>query len=183
MRPATNRHRSSRLAWCWALLAGLWSTPLSAQAPASDQALAELKAQIVFRTMLFIDWPAGQLRPGQALSLCLLEDSPLATALLGLAGRTINGHALEPRRLRADQASTCHAALLGPTTDTGPLQQAGRALLLVSDAPAMLGRGVMLNLQVEDGRVVFDIGLASAHRASLEFSTKLLRLARFVQRS
>lgn len=183
MRPTANLHRPSRLAWCWALLAGLWSSPLSAQAPASNQALAELKAQIVFRTLLFIEWPAGQLRPGQALSLCLLEDSPLATALLGLAGRTINGHALEPRRLRADQASACHAALLGPATDTGPLQQPGRALLLVSDAPAMLGRGVMLNLQVEDGRVVFDVGLAASHRAGLEISTKLLRLARFVQRS
>ena len=73
--------------------------------------------------------------------------------------------------------------LLGPATDTGPLQQPGRALLLVSDAPAMLGRGVMLNLQVEDGRVVFDVGLAASHRAGLEISTKLLRLARFVQRS
>jgi hypothetical protein len=47
----------------------------------------------------------------------------------------------------------------------------------------MLQQGAMLNLLVEDGRVVFDVGLDAAHRAGLEISTKLLRLARFVSKS
>ena len=175
--------RSNRLAWCGALMWCIWCAPLSAQAPAPDQALAELKALIVFRAMLFVEWPAGQLRLGQPLSLCLLDDGPLAAAMLGLTGRMINGHALEPRRVRPDQAAGCHAALLGPTIDSTQLAAPGRAQLLISDAPAMLSKGVMLNLQIEDGRVVFDVGLAAAHRAGLEISTKLLRLARFVQRS
>lgn len=159
----------------------LWSAALMAQTP--DRALAELKAQIVFRAMLFVEWPATQLRQGQPLSLCLIDDGPLASALQGLGGRQINGHALEPRRVRIDQTTGCHAALLGAAGETGALLQPGRGMLLVSDTPAMLGKGVMLNLQVEDGRVVFDIGLATAHRAGLGISTKLLRLARFVQKS
>jgi len=39
----------------------------------------------------------------------------------------------------------------------------------------------MINLQVEDGRIVFDVDLDAARRANLTISTKLLRLARFVR--
>ena len=40
----------------------------------------------------------------------------------------------------------------------------------------------MLNFQVEDGRVVFDVDLDATRRGGLEISAKLLRLARFVRR-
>jgi hypothetical protein len=54
-------------------------------------------------------------------------------------------------------------------------------VLVVSDAASMLDNGSMINLQVEDGRIVFDVELDAARRAGLVISTKLLRLARFVR--
>lgn len=154
-----------------------------AQAPQPPE---ELKAQIVFRSLLFVEWPGAALPQGQALQLCLLDEGPLAAALEALAGRRINGHALETRRLRGEppQLGGCHVALVGAGFDAG-LQAAvaDKPVLLVSEAPAMLNLGAMLSLQIEDGRVVFDIGLDSARRAGLTISTKLLRLARFVRRA
>ena len=38
----------------------------------------------------------------------------------------------------------------------------------------------MLNLQLDQGRVVFDINLATTRAAGLDISARLLRLARFV---
>ena len=54
-------------------------------------------------------------------------------------------------------------------------------VLVVSDAAAMLEQGAMINLRLEDGRIVFDVDLDAARRAGLAVSTKLLRLARYVR--
>ena len=41
----------------------------------------------------------------------------------------------------------------------------------------------MLNLQVDGGRIVFDIGLGALRRQGLDISAKVLRLARYVKES
>jgi hypothetical protein len=53
-------------------------------------------------------------------------------------------------------------------------------MLLVGDSPGDQQRGVMLNLEIEGGRVVFDIDLRAARQAGLAVSSKVLRLARHV---
>lgn len=160
---------------------GLLGLQLAAQA--QPQALAEpqLKAQVLFKVLRFIEWPPRNLADGQALQLCLLEDgTPLAQELRALDGRNMDNHVLLVRSVRDRQLGGCHIALIG---DAPGLPVAPAATLLVSESPGMLERGAMLNLQVEDGRVVFDVGLEAARRAGLDISAKLLRLARFVKKS
>lgn len=171
-------HLRLRRLLCGALLA--CAPPLVAAQPLPPE---ELKAQIVFRSLLFVEWPGTSLSQGQAMQLCLADEGPLATALEGLAGRRINGHALELRRVRGEQLGGCHVALVGAGFDAPRAAVADKPVLLVTEAPSMLNLGAMLSLQVEDGRVVFDIGLESARRAGLEISTKLLRLARYVRKA
>ena len=101
-------------------------------------------------------------------------------ALQALDGRKMDNHVLLVRSVRDRQLGGCHIALIG---DAPGLPVAPAATLLVSESPGMLERGAMLNLQVEDGRVVFDVGLEAARRAGLDISAKLLRLARFVKKS
>ena len=60
--------------------------------------------------------------------------------------------------------------------------QRRHGLLLVGDLLGGLGDGVMLNVQIELGRVVFDVNLKAAREDGLDFDARLLRLARFVQR-
>lgn len=174
------KRRAKLLCRCLLLLIlGSGGTVARAQ-PAQE---VTLKAEIVHRAMLFVEWPDSSLRAGQPLALCVLDDGALAAQVLALAGRMVNGHPLEARRVtRAEQLAGCHAALVGAAFEVAAAL-AARPVLIVSDAPAMLGRGVMLNLQIEDGRVVFDVGLDTAHRAGLEISTKLLRLARYVRKN
>jgi hypothetical protein len=95
-------HRLGRMG---ALLLAAASMPLSAHPQELPSALDALKAQILFRAMLFVEWPAATLSPGQALGLCVLDDGPLAAALQGLNGRSINGHVLEARKVRAEQSA------------------------------------------------------------------------------
>jgi hypothetical protein len=152
------------------------SQPAAADAPERD-----LKAQILVRALLFVQWPSIVLQPGQALVMCLAEDHPLADAVTRQDGQLINGHRLQVRRGAVDPARQCHVALVGPS-DSSAMAQRRLGLLRAGDILGGLKEGVMLNVQVELGRVVFDINLKAAREDGLELDTRLLRLARYVQR-
>lgn len=158
----------------------LGSVLTAAQAQPQAESAQRLKALVIQKALLFVDWPPASLAAGQPLQLCLLENTALAQELLALDGYSLNNHPLQVRPLRDRSLAGCHAALVGAGQDWS---QAPPATLLIAEAPGMLQRGAMLNLLVEDGRVVFDIELDAARRAGLAISTKLLRLARFVRRS
>ena len=159
------------------LLAGV-----CAALPAIAQPLPqnELKAQILLRALLFVDWPPASLSPGQALALCVVDSGPLADALERLAGKNINQHRLEVRRTSAEQLRACHAAYRG-SESLSRVNTLPAGVLLVGDSHGLTERGVMLNLLLDQGHVVFDVDLASVRRAGLDISAKLLRLARFVR--
>ena len=146
-----------------------------------------LKAAILVNMLLFIDWPSQAAQPKDRRVLCYLDSSPVAAALLQLDGRSVSNRPLSVQQVSiADAArlSSCHAVYLAPGNAVGmsdivpSLRAAG--VLIVGDSPDYLQRGVMLNLDVESGRVVFDIDLKSARQAGVGVSSKMLRLARRV---
>jgi hypothetical protein len=158
------------------LVASAW--PVQAQLPGAAE--STLKAQVLVKVLRFVEWPAGALSDGQPLHLCLAEDTPLAQELRSQDGQSVGRNPLQVRVVRNRQFAGCQIALVGDAQAPLPIQH---ALLWVTEAPGMLERGGMLNLQVEDGRVVFDVGLDAVRRAGLDISAKLLRLARFVKKA
>lgn len=169
------------LARCIAVLLcllGAW--PAQAQGPARSE--AELKAEVLYRVLMFVEWPLTKLPADPVLSLCLYEPGPMAPALQALAGRKVHQRALLVRQTGLDSLGACHALWLGQAADIAALATPGRGLLMVSEGNGPLGGGQMLRLQVEDGRIVFDIELNEVRRAGLDMSAKLLRLARFVRK-
>ena len=173
--------RCRSLAWLlrrgWLCLLGL---PLTLAAVAQPLPEHQLKAKVLLQALLFVDWPA-QAAAGPLL-LCLVDPPPFAQALRALAGQPLNGRALELREWRAGEplpASPCRVALVGPQA-LALLASPQSGVLVVSDGDGTLRRGAMLNLQLDQGRVVFDINLATTRAAGLDISARLLRLARFV---
>ncbi|MDH0863361.1 YfiR family protein [Mitsuaria sp. GD03876] len=162
----------------WLLLGGLVAAqPAAAQAAGPDA----LKAEVVYRALMFVTWPAER-EAGRTLQLCLAGESRLGTAMLALAGRSIRQLAIEPRRVtRPEQLAGCHLLYLPEEQPAWHAALEQPTLLVLSDAAGMLDHGAMLNLGVEDGRIVFDVDLDAARRAGLAISAKLLRLARYVR--
>lgn len=156
-----------------------WLLAFACCQPVAAQALGEpdLKAQIVFRVLLFVQWPPDRLPAAQPMELCLQEDDGFAQALGRLSGQQVQGHRLRVRKTAGEPLTGCHVVYVGARVP--PLPHPG--VLLVGDRLGLVEQGAMLNLQVDSGRVAFDVGLASARRAGLEVSAKLLRLARFVK--
>lgn len=151
--------------------------PVAAQAAGPDG----LKAEVVYRALMFVNWPAER-EHGRALQLCTAGDSGLETALQGLAGRSIRHLAIEVRRLaRPDQLAGCHLLYLSEPKPAWRALLDRQPVLVLSDQAGMLDQGAMLNLQIEDGRIVFDVDLDAVRRAGLAISAKLLRLARYVR--
>jgi hypothetical protein len=145
---------------------------------------AELKAAILINMLLFVDWPSKTSQPSDRLTLCYLDASPITAVLDLLNGKLLKGKPLQTLLVTSATSSGCHALYLSPR-DTGILAGVVQNLrssgvLFIGDSPGYLQQGVMLNLEIDDGRVVFDIDLRSARQAGLMLSSKVLRLARKV---
>lgn len=161
------------------LPAALLLAPAVTQSQAQGEVEARLKAQVLVKALRFVEWPASALPAGQPLQLCLSDESALAQELRALDGQSLARNPLQVRAVRNRQFAACHVLLAGEAQLPFPAQP---AMLWVSEEPGLLERGLMFSLQVEDGRVVFDVGLDAVRRAGLDISAKLLRLARFVKK-
>lgn len=153
-----------------------------ASAQAQGGSPEALKAEVVYRLLMFVNWPAEREVAGRPLQLCTLGDGRMDSALQSLAGRQIRNLNVDVRhQARADQLAGCHLLYLPTPQPALRTVLAELPVLVVSDAAAMLEQGAMINLQIEDGRIVFDVDLDAARRVGLAVSTKLLRLARYVR--
>lgn len=174
----SGRSAPSRWAAGCALALCLLPTLAGAQ-PASPESL---KAEVIYRVLMFVTWPPEREVPERGLQICTLGEGGVEGALRSLSGRPIRQLTVTVRRLaRPDQHAGCHLLYVAAPQPALRAALADAPVLVVSDAAAMLDQGSMINLQVEDGRIVFDVELDAARRAGLVISTKLLRLARFVR--
>jgi hypothetical protein len=174
----SDRAAPRRWAGACALALGLCPALAGAQTASPES----LKAEVIYRVLMFVTWPPEREPPGRGLQVCTLGEGRVETALQALAGRPIRQLTVEVRRLaRADAHLGCHLLYLAAPQPALRAPLAESPVLVVSDGAAMLDQGAMVNLQIEDGRIVFDVDLDAARRAGLGISTKLLRLARYVR--
>ena len=154
--------------------------PALAQTQAAEP---DLKAAIILNMLLFVDWPALNARPTDQLTVCYQGSGAVATALVKLDGKTVKGKTLKVVPLGSANAAECLALYITPGTTAIEkiLSQFGSLpTLITSDSPDYFQHGVMLNLELVGGRIVFDIDLRSAQKAGLQVSSKALHLARQV---
>lgn len=169
---------------CLGLLLTLLSSVHSGIASAQSATEAELKAAIIANMLIFVEWPAPVASAAGLLRVCYLEESPVSTALSMLDGKNIKGKTLKVVHADADVASGCHA-LYFPPGNSAKLRRLlpklnSDQIFLVGDSAEYIEQGIMLNLELSDGRIVFDIDLRFANKAGLVISSKALRLARKV---
>lgn len=153
--------------------------PVQAQPRAPE---ADLKAAILINMLMFIDWPTPDKLPAEQLVICYLDDTPLSEALSRAEGKSIKNRKLAVVKTGPNGLTTCHAVYLSAVNRSqlpaiiSKLE--GAPVLLASDAPEFFQRGVMLNLELNAGHVVFDFDLRATKKSGLQISSKALRLAR-----
>ena len=145
----------------------------------------EVKAAFIYHFATFVQWPE-MTPPAEAFTVAVLGDKAVAEELEAfLPGREIQGRPMEVRRLRSiDEIDDAAVLFIGADRSFRLpdliRQVEGRPMLVVTDAPGALKDGAMINFQVVDERVRFEISLTAAERAGLELSSRLLSAAMFV---
>src|SRR5690606_34390124 len=102
-------------------------------------------------------------------------------------GRTVQGRPIRVRRLRSiNELEGEEVLFIGPS-ENWRLEQLVGAIdgptLIVTDAPDGLSAGSMINFQLVDQRVRFEIALPAAEAAGLSLSSRLLSAALRVETS
>ena len=152
-------------------------------APAAQASEASIKAAYLHKFLPYVEWPADALpAPDTPLVIAIAgADAVLAELRLLLAGRTVNGHAVQARRWNEDEPALdgVHAVFVGQGTSLQRvlLRARSRPVLVVTETRNALDVGAMLNFVLVDGRVRFEAAPAVAERAGLKLSARLLGVA------
>jgi YfiR/HmsC-like len=162
------------IALCAAILLA-FAAPLRAE----DLPEYRLKVAFLYNFLQLTVWPAS---PAGAHNLCVAGPDPFGKEIDGLQGRSAGGRNIAViRKAVGESLAGCHTVFVGAASIAAlprVLESArGQAMLIVADSPGAMHQGVMLNMNVADGKVSFEANLQAARGAGLDLSSKLLRLA------
>lgn len=162
-------------------LAVMMSTTARAQAPVEE---AVVEAAYLHKFPGFVDWPADAFRtPASPIVIGVAGAPRVLDELTKVArGRLVLGRPVEARAIAgADSMRDIHVLFIGKGTDAGVkalLDDARRGhVLTVTDMPAGLKVGAILDFVQVDGRLRFEASLGAAQRAEVKLSSKLLSVA------
>lgn len=175
--------RRGRVAWsALVVLAATVCVPIDARAQSAS--VTAVKAAFIFNFARFTEWPDDVLPDGARLEMCVDGDALVAEALeQAIQHRRIESHELAVRVLAAhDSAVGCHVLFVS-AAETGQVPTRlesvrSHAVLSISDNPKFTERGGVIQLRLENERMLFTINVSAAARARLQLSSKLLSLAR-----
>ena len=151
--------------------------------PASE---FDVKAAFLLNFTKFIEWPPSAFAAADSpMNICVIGKDPLGAALDEIVqGEAVNGRRVAVERLPAmPPPKTCQLIYISAEGKgiEKMLSGVGPGVLTVGEGDDFLRGGGMIGFVIENRRVRFDINQAAAEGAALKLSSKLLRVARFVE--
>jgi hypothetical protein len=147
----------------------------------------EIKAAVLFKFASFVSWPAD--RDNAPICIGVIGKDPFGRFLdQGAQSQTINGREVHVQRFQS-VSEVGHCQILFISASEGRrlretlIQLRGRPILTVGDVPGFCENGGIVNLKVTDAGLRLEINEEAGERTGLQFSYKLLRLAKIVQGS
>jgi hypothetical protein len=163
-------------------MAAIAADPASAEMSALER---QVKAAYLYKFGSYVEWPMAATDSARSdFVIGVTGDDALAAELERLvAGRTMNGRRIVVRSDERSSLKAPHILFVGRSRldvlDRWRLSDSTHTLI-VTDMPGALRRGSMINFVLVDGNVRFEISLASAERARLALSSRLLSVAQTV---
>lgn len=156
----------------------LWAS--SALAQQDERAV---KAAYIYNFLHFTEWPIPLDQP---FYLCILGRTSLDDELRQLENQLVRHDitiAVEHVTI-SDDLEFCHSLYFDDSQrrqlDSLLRKLNAAPVLTISDAEGLADRGVMIEMDTLHNKVAFEINLSAAHRADMDFSARLLKLARYV---
>ncbi|MGD0298660.1 MAG: YfiR family protein [Bryobacteraceae bacterium] len=162
--------------------------PAAPYSLAADESLEyQVKAAFVLNFIKFTEWPAAAFTDADSpVSICILGTDPFGNALDQLiAGESVNGRRVAVQRLkRAPSPKACQVLFMSKTEkDVDKILPAlGPGVLSVGEGETFVRAGGVIAFIIENRRVRFDINQTAAENAELKLSSKLLSVARSIEK-
>ena len=147
-----------------------------------------VKAAFLYQFIPYVDWPPGpQTAPDKPIVIAVVGDEGTVadlTAVIG--GRTAKDRPVVVRRWREADLQSGVAIVYVRREENARLPAIARAAqstatLVVSEHETGLQQGGMINFQIAEGRVRFDVARGAVESAGLRISSRLLAVARDVR--
>lgn len=168
------------------LMVGLVASVLPAVA--QDVQEYDLKAEFMRRFTLFIEWPAGALPPpDEPFVIGIIGDSPLHGALETRLNNAVIKNRRAELRIVGDltEIDNCQVLFIASTMqarlDQILVRTRGRPVLTVADCEGCAAHGVLVNFFLVGNQVRFEVNEAAVRDSGLDFSSRLLKVARLVE--
>ena len=145
----------------------------------------DVKAAFLLNFTKFVEWPPSAFAAADApLTICILGDDPFGRAIDEIvAGESIGGHRIAVERIHADREKACQVVYVArDKTLPEALTTARSTVLTVGEGDKFLEQGGIIGFVIDNRHVRFDINLKAATNAELKLSSKLLSVARSVEK-
>lgn len=139
----------------------------------------QVKAAFIFNFIAFTQWPENN---DTTINLCLYGEDYFGPEIDKLQNKAVGTRQIKIMRVNSiNQLQQCQAIFFSKSTD-GSLADIvnsfkNQPILTLADTPNAISRGIMINMNVVNEKIVFEINLASARESGLDISSKLLQLA------
>ena len=159
---------------------------LAAGSPLAAQVFNEyeVKAAMLYKFAGFVEWPAAP--AGAPLCIGVLGHDPFGPALdRAIQGKSINGRPFVVRRFKIGRDTGNCQIVFVDSSEKKELREIldrlrREPVLTVGDTPGFCEDGGIVNLELADSHVHFQINPEAAELAGLVVSSKLLSLASIV---
>ena len=146
----------------------------------------QIKAAFLVNFPKYVEWPPEALpATNSPIVIIVLGENKLGGELAKLAqGKTVDGHPLVVLDVAKQESITgdCHILFIGASERRRLpviLERLGKATILtVGESDDFLAGGGTINLTKQGKKIALEVNLASASRARLKISSKLLNVAR-----
>jgi hypothetical protein len=145
----------------------------------------EVKAAYLLNFTKFVEWPVTERSANPVFSICLLGDDPFDGALDRIVeGESVNGRKIVVQRIHRPQTVPCDMVFVHASERdlSGYLSSLGPGVLTVGEDDHFLREGGMIAFVLDQRRVRFDVNPRAASAAALKLSSKLMSVARNIER-
>ena len=165
------------------LLSAVWPCCFAADARPEY----EIKAAFLLNFTKFVEWPPAAFADSNSLfAICILGRDPFGRTLDDIVeGEVVDGRKLTVRRIsETPTRQTCQLVFFAESVreTRHVLSALGPGVLTVGDHENFIRDGGMIGFVIDNRRVRFDINESVAETAGLKLSSKLLNVARSVEK-
>ena len=148
-------------------------------AMADDMLEYQVKAAFIYNFIVFTQWPENT---SGTIQLCVYGEDYFGHEIDKLHNRSVGKRYIQVARIQsAEKLAQCQAIFFSKSVSNNLssilIDLQDKSILTLTDNPNAISPGIIINMNVINDKIVFEINLAVARRSGLDISSKLLQLA------